>query len=55
VSTGDDEMTTSITKSASIIVIEDLNVSGKAKWHGSTLLKTDRFYPSSKACSECGT
>ncbi len=72
-------MTTSITKSASIIVIEDLNVSGmlknhrlaralsdaslseihrqleyKAKWYGVELRKADRFYPSSKACSECG-
>jgi len=27
----------------------------KTKWYGSTLVKTDRFYPSSKTCSQCGT
>jgi putative transposase len=73
------KMTTSITKSASIIVIEDLNVSGmlknhklarslsdaslseihrqlayKCKWAGVALHKADRFYPSSKLCSQCG-
>lgn len=73
------KMTTAITKSASTIVIEDLNVAGmfknhhlaralsdvslseihrqltyKAKWSGSELLKVDRFYPSSKRCSRCG-
>ena len=73
------KMTTSIAKSASVIVIEDLNVSGmlknhclaralsdaslsechrqleyKSGWYGSTLLKADRFYPSSKRCSKCG-
>jgi len=26
----------------------------KAKWHGATLVKADRFYPSSKRCSRCG-
>ncbi|MFI5035692.1 MAG: IS607 family element RNA-guided endonuclease TnpB [Acidimicrobiales bacterium] len=25
------------------------------KWYGSTLVKADRFYPSSKTCSHCGT
>lgn len=72
------KLTTSITKNASIVVIEDLNVSGvlrnhrlaralsdaslgeihrqfkyKAKWYGVELLKADRFYPSSKLCSQC--
>jgi putative transposase len=27
----------------------------KTKWYGSTLVKADRFYPSSKTCSRCGT
>jgi putative transposase len=27
----------------------------KTKWYGSTLVKADRFYPSSKTCSQCGT
>jgi putative transposase len=27
----------------------------KTKWYGSTLVKADRFYPSSKTCSSCGT
>ena len=73
------KMTSSITKSASIVVIEDLNVSGmlknhniarslsdaslseihrqleyKAKWYGVELRKADRWYPSSKLCSQCG-
>lgn len=26
----------------------------KCNWHGRTLVKIDRFYPSSKRCSECG-
>lgn len=26
----------------------------KAKWYGRTLVKIDRFYPSSKTCSACG-
>lgn len=26
----------------------------KCLWYGSTLIKVDRFYPSSKTCSECG-
>jgi len=26
----------------------------KAAWHGATLIKADRFFPSSKACSGCG-
>ncbi|HEY5092747.1 MAG TPA: RNA-guided endonuclease TnpB family protein [Acidimicrobiales bacterium] len=27
----------------------------KTKWYGSTLVKVDRFYPSSKTCASCGT
>jgi putative transposase len=27
----------------------------KTKWHGSTLVRVGRFYPSSKTCSQCGT
>ncbi|HUZ41618.1 MAG TPA: IS607 family element RNA-guided endonuclease TnpB [Acidimicrobiales bacterium] len=27
----------------------------KTKWYGSTLVKADRFYPSSKTCAQCGT
>ncbi|HUZ40483.1 MAG TPA: RNA-guided endonuclease TnpB family protein [Acidimicrobiales bacterium] len=27
----------------------------KTKWHGSRLVKVDRFYPSSKTCNRCGT
>ena len=26
----------------------------KMKWHGGTVVKADRFYPSSKTCSKCG-
>jgi putative transposase len=26
----------------------------KAKWYGRTVAKIDRFYPSSKMCSDCG-
>ena len=74
------KMTTAITKQASVIVIEDLNVAGmlknrrlarslsdaslsethrqlkyKATWNGSELLQVDRYYPSSRRCSGCGT
>lgn len=27
----------------------------KTKWYGSTIVKVNRFYPSSKTCSSCGT
>jgi len=27
----------------------------KTRWYGSTLVKVDRFYPSSKTCNQCGT
>jgi putative transposase len=27
----------------------------KTKWYGSALVRADRFYPSSKTCSQCGT
>ena len=74
------KMTSSIIKSASVVVVEDLNVVGmmknrklarslsdaslseihrqleyKAKWYGVKLHKADRFYPSSKRCSYCGS
>ena len=26
----------------------------KAEWYGRTLIRVDRFYPSSKLCHECG-
>ena len=26
----------------------------KSQWHGRELVQIDRFYPSSKSCSECG-
>jgi len=68
------------TTKPSVVVIEDLNVSGmlknhslakaiadagfaefrrqleyKAHWYGIDLVIADRFYPSSKTCSECGS
>ncbi|WP_414756182.1 RNA-guided endonuclease InsQ/TnpB family protein, partial [Anabaena sp. CCY 9910] len=74
------KLTTYLAKNHSVIVIEDLNVSGlmankklskvivdmgfyefrrqleyKTKLYGSGLLVVDRFYPSSKTCSNCGT
>ena len=27
----------------------------KTKWYGSTLVRAERYYPSSKTCSQCGT
>jgi putative transposase len=27
----------------------------KSKWYGSTVVKVDRFYPSTKTCNQCGT
>jgi putative transposase len=73
------KMTSTIAKSASVIVIESLNVAGmvknrrlakavsdasmselhrqleyKVKWAGGTLIKADRWFPSSKTCSDCG-
>ncbi len=72
--------TTAITKSCSVIGIEDLNVTGmmknrklskhiqdasfgevlrqieyKSERYGVKVVKADRFYPSSKTCSKCGT
>lgn len=72
--------TSAITKSASVIGIETLNVKGmmqngrlskalsdaslseflrqieyKARWRGAIVVKADRFYPSSKTCSGCGS
>jgi len=73
------EITTELAKTKSVIVIEDLNVSGmmknhhlaraisdvgmgefrrqleyKSQWYGSELVVTDRWFPSSKTCSNCG-
>ena len=69
---------TAITKCATLIGIEDLNISGmmknrklsraisdvglyefhrqieyKSQWHSAVVVKADRFYPSSKTCSNC--
>jgi putative transposase len=73
------QLTTTLTRTYSVIGIEDLNVSGmvknhhlarsimdmsffefrrqleyKAKITGSSVVVAERFYPSSKTCSECG-
>ncbi|WP_353735065.1 zinc ribbon domain-containing protein [Okeania sp. SIO2C2] len=29
-------------------------MSSKAEWYGRKLIKIDRFFPSSKLCSDCG-
>lgn len=72
--------TTEIVKAFSVVVLEDLNVSGMAKNHrlagsildasfreirrqieykvamrGGRVIVVDRFFPSSKTCSECGS
>jgi len=74
------QVTSELAKTKSVIVIEDLNVSGmmknhrlaqaigdvgfsefkeqlayKAVWVGSELVVIDRWFPSSKLCSACGT
>ena len=73
------KLTTRLAKTKSILVIEDLNVSGMARsrslsqkimdagwgefrrqlgyktgWYGSKLMVADRWFPSSKRCSDCG-
>lgn len=73
------QATNAITKRASVVGIETLNVRGmlrnhclagalsdsglseflrkleyKMQWAGGTVVKADRFYPSSKTCSGCG-
>jgi putative transposase len=73
------QLSSSLAKTKSAIVLEDLHVRGmqqnrhlalsisdagmgelrrqlayKSEWHGSTLLVADRFWPSSKLCSDCG-
>ena len=73
------KLTTYLTRAKSVVVIEDLNVSGmmknrclsraisdvglselrrqleyKGKWNGCLIITADRFFPSSKTCSECG-
>ena len=72
--------TTAITKQASVVVIESLNVAGmmknhhlaraigdagmaefhrqisyKMEWRGGQVIKADKFFPSSKMCSRCGS
>jgi putative transposase len=74
------DLSSSLARTKSVIVLEDLNVKGmqanrrlalsisdvgfgelrrqltyKAAWHGATIVLADRFYPSSKACSSCGS
>ena len=74
------QVTSELAKTKSVIVIEDLNVSGMMKnhhlaqaigdvgfsefkeqlayktvWYGSELVVIDRWFPSSKLCSACGT
>ena len=74
------QLSSSLAKTKSVIVVEDLHVRGmqrnrhlavsigdaafgelrrqltyKCKWYGSTLIVADRFFPSSKLCSGCGT
>ena len=72
--------TSAITKLASVIVVESLNVAGmlrnrhlskalsdaslsefhrqidyKSQWRGVRVVRADKWYPSSKTCSSCGT
>lgn len=74
------QLSSSLARTKSVIVLEDLHVKGmqrsrslalsigdagmgelrrqlayKSDWYGSTLVIDDRFYPSSKLCSGCGT
>ena len=74
------QATTWLARTKSVIVLEDLNVSGmmqnhhlaqsiadvglyefrrqleyKGKWYGCEIYLADRFFPSSKQCSRCGT
>jgi putative transposase len=74
------QLSSSLAKTKSVIVLEDLHVRGmqrnrhlalsvsdagmgelrrqlayKSEWYGSRLVIADRFFPSSKLCSGCGT
>jgi putative transposase len=74
------QLSSSLARTKSVIVLEDLHVRGmqrnkhlalsvsdagmgelrrqlayKSEWYGSRLVIADRFYPSSKLCSGCGT
>jgi putative transposase len=74
------QLSSSLARTKSVIVLEDLHVRGmqrnkqlalsvsdagigelrrqltyKSDWHGSTLIVADRWFPSSKLCSGCGT
>ncbi len=73
------KLTTHLTRTKSVVVVEDLNVSGmlknrclsraisdlglrelrrqleyKGEWNDCLIVTADRFFPSSKICSECG-
>lgn len=59
------KLTTRLVKENQLIAVEDLCIKGmlrskrysrsiKASWYGRTLVKVDRFFPSSKTCSACG-
>jgi putative transposase len=73
------KITTHLTRTKSVVVIEDLNIRGMLKnhhwagaisdaglyqfrrqleykglWYGCQIIVADRFYPSSKTCSDCG-
>jgi transposase, IS605 OrfB family, central region len=73
------QITTQLAKTKSVVVLEDLNVSGmmknrrlaraiadvgfsefrrqmayKGQWYGCEVVIADRFYPSTKRCSNCG-
>ena len=74
------QLSSSLARTKSVIVLEDLHVRGmqrnkhlalsisdagmgelrrqlayKSEWYGSTRVISDRFFPSSKLCSGCGT
>jgi putative transposase len=74
------QLTSSLARTKSVIVLEDLHVKGmqrnrslalsigdagmgelrrqlayKSEWYGARLVVADRFFPSSKLCSGCGT
>jgi putative transposase len=74
------QLSSSLARTKSVIVLEDLHVRGmqrnkrlalsvsdagfgelrrqlayKSEWYGATLVVADRFFPSSKLCSGCGT
>jgi putative transposase len=49
------KLTSEIAKTASLVAVEDLHVKeNKVPRAGGTLIKVDRFYPSSQLCHCCG-